>query len=64
MRRSVAQFWSGFEQQQVIHSGRRATLIRVSRDEAIIRYWGESRATAVPLALLSAPPKRRLRPSV
>lgn len=56
---SVAVLSSG---QHVVHGGRRATFLHLSRGEAIIRYWGESHAVAVPpesLAVLP-PPTRRL----
>lgn len=41
--------------QHVMHSGRRATFLHMSRGEAIIRYWGESHAVAVHPASLSLP---------
>lgn len=34
--------------QAVLHAGRRATFLHMSRGEAIIRYWGGSHAVAVP----------------
>jgi hypothetical protein len=37
----------------VLHHGRRATFLRMSRGAAIIRYWGDSHAHSVPLEALS-----------
>jgi hypothetical protein len=37
-----------FPEQQVLHNGRRATFLHLYRGEAIIRYWGDSHALAVP----------------
>ena len=34
--------------QPVLHGTRRATFLHMSRGEAIIRYWGDSHAVAVP----------------
>ena len=46
--------------QPVLHGGRRATFLHMSRGAAIIRYWGDSHAVSVPLEALSlAPPKSR-----
>ena len=45
--------------QPVLHRGRRATFLHLSRGEAIIRYWGGSHAVSVPLAALSLPPAKR-----
>ena len=39
--------------QAVMHGDRRATVIRMDGDCAIIRHWGDSRAVAVPLDSLS-----------
>jgi hypothetical protein len=50
--------------QHVMHAGRRATFLHLSRGEAIIRYWGESHAVAVSPETLSLPPRRSRRPSV
>jgi hypothetical protein len=47
--------------QPVVHSGRRATFLHMSRGEAIIRYWGESHAVAVPPASLAPLPTRSRR---
>jgi hypothetical protein len=44
--------------QPVIHAGRRATFLHMSRGAAIIRYWGGSHAVAVPPEALSLPPTR------
>jgi hypothetical protein len=51
-----------FADQHVMHGGRRASFLHMSRGEAIIRYWGESHAVAVPPETLSlpAPQARRL----
>ena len=45
--------------QPVLHRGRRATFLHMSRGEAIIRYWGGSHAVSVPLEALSPPPAKR-----
>lgn len=52
--------------QHVMHGGRRATFLHLSRGEAVIRYWGDSHAVAVPPETLSLPPRniRRLAPAV
>ena len=42
--------------QHVLHGGRRATFLHMSRGEAIIRYWGDSHAVAVPPEALTFPP--------
>ena len=44
--------------QSVLHGDRRATVIRVSGDSAIIRYRGDSHAHSVPLESLSLPPPK------
>lgn len=43
-------------EQHVLHGGRRATFLHLSRGAAIIRYWGDSHAVSVPLEALSLPP--------
>lgn len=45
-------------EQPVLHAGRRATFLHMSRGAAIIRYWGDSHAVAVPPESLSLPPTR------
>jgi hypothetical protein len=45
--------------QPVLHGGRRATFLHMSRGSAIIRYWGDSHAVSVPPEALSLPPARR-----
>jgi len=50
--------------QHVLHSGRRATFLHLSRGEAIIRYWGDSHAVAVPPETLVLPPRRSRRPAL
>jgi hypothetical protein len=45
-------------EQPVVHAGRRATFLHMSRGSAIIRYWGDSHAAAVPPEALSLPPTR------
>jgi hypothetical protein len=45
-------------EQPVMHAGRRATFLHMSRGAAIIRYWGDSHAVAVPPEALSLPPTR------
>jgi hypothetical protein len=47
--------------QHVLHGGRRATFLHMSRGEAIIRYWGESHAIAVPPETLLLPPRKARR---
>jgi hypothetical protein len=48
--------------QPVVHAGRRATFLHISRGEAIIRYWGDSHAVAVsPEALSPLPSSTRAR---
>jgi len=42
--------------QPVLHGGRRATFLHMSRGAAIIRYWGDSHAVAVPPEALTFPP--------
>jgi hypothetical protein len=42
-----------YPDQPVLHGGRRATFLRMSRGDAIIRYWGHSHAVAVPAEALS-----------
>lgn len=44
--------------QPVMHAGRRATFLHMSRGAAIIRYWGDSHAMAVSPEALSLPPPR------
>jgi len=44
--------------QYVLHAGRRASFLRMSRGAAIIRYWGDSHAVSVPHETLSLPPTR------
>lgn len=48
--------------QAVMHGDRRATFIRMNAGGAIIRHWGDSRATAVPLEDLSLPLAKRRYP--
>jgi hypothetical protein len=45
--------------QHVLHGGRRATFLHLSRGAAIIRYWGDSHAVSVPPETLSLPPISR-----
>ena len=45
--------------QPVLHGGRRATFLHLSRGAAIIRYWGDSHAVSVPPEALSLPPSGR-----
>jgi hypothetical protein len=47
--------------QHVLHGGRRATFLHLRRGEAIIRYWGDSHAVAVPPEQLVLPPRRSRR---
>jgi len=50
-------------EQHVLHGGRRATFLHMSRGAAIIRYWGESHAVSVSPQSLSLPqPARSRRP--
>jgi len=42
--------------QAVLHGDRRAAFVRMNKGAAIIRYWGDSHAVAVPPATLSLPP--------
>lgn len=56
---SVAAFSA---EQAVLHGGRRATFLHMSRGEAIIRYWGDSHAVAVPPETLSPQQAARPRP--
>jgi hypothetical protein len=46
-----------FPDQPVLHGGRRATFLHMSRGAAIIRYWGDSHAVSVPPETLSLPLK-------
>lgn len=50
--------------QQVLHGGRCATFLHMSRGEAIIRYWGGSHAVAVPPETLMLPPRKSRRPTL
>jgi hypothetical protein len=52
------------DDQHVLHGGRRATFLHMSRGEAIIRYWGDSHAVAVPPEALSLPHVRSRRLAV
>jgi hypothetical protein len=45
--------------QPVLHGTRRATFLHMSRGAAIIRYWGDSHAVAVPPEALTFPPLKR-----
>jgi len=47
--------------QPVLHAGRRATFLHMSRGAAIIRHWGDSHAVAVPPESLTLPPTRAAR---
>jgi len=49
--------------QPVLHDGRRATFLHMNRGEAIIRYWGDSHAVAVPPEALTFPPLKKARRS-
>jgi len=49
-------------EQAVLHGGRRATFLRMSRGAAIIRYWGDSHAVSVSPEALSLPSVRSRRP--
>ena len=44
--------------QPVLHNGRRATFLHLTRGAAIIRYWGDSHAVSVPPETLSPAPAR------
>jgi len=44
--------------QPVLHAGRRATFLHLSGGVAIIRYWGDSHAVAVPPETLSLRPTK------
>jgi hypothetical protein len=44
--------------QPVLHAGRRATFLHMSRGKAIIRYWGGSHAVSVSPEALSPLPAR------
>jgi hypothetical protein len=44
--------------QPVLHGGRRATFLHMSGGVAIIRYWGDSHAVAVPPETLALRPTR------
>jgi hypothetical protein len=46
------------DQPVLLDGSRRATFLRMSRGEAIIRYWGDSHAVAVAPEALSLPPAR------
>ena len=50
--------------QPVLHGGRRATFLHMSRGAAIIRYWGDSHAVSVLPEALSLPTRtsKRRRP--
>ena len=50
-----------YPDQPVLHGGRRATFLHMSRGAAIIRYWGDSHAVSVPPEALSRPPRKRAR---
>ena len=45
-----------YADQHVLHGGRRATFLHMSKGAAIIRYWGDSHAIAVAPETLSLPP--------
>ena len=47
-----------FADQPVLHAGRSATFLHMSGGVAIIRYWGDSHAVAVPPETLSLRPTR------
>jgi hypothetical protein len=52
-----------YPDQPVLHAGRRATFLHMSRGAAIIRYWGDSHAVSVSpgalaLASTAARPRR------
>ena len=44
--------------QPVVHGTRRATFLHMSKGAAIIRYWGDSHAVAVPPEALTFPPMK------
>jgi hypothetical protein len=46
---------AAYVDQPVLHGGRQATFLHMSRGAAIIRYWGDSHAVAVPPEALSLP---------
>ena len=48
--------------QPVLHKGRRATFLHMSRGSAIIRYWGDSHAVSVPPETLSLQPSASWKP--
>jgi hypothetical protein len=48
-----------YPDQPVVHAGRQATFLHMSRGAAIIRYWGDSHAVSVPPEALSLPVKKR-----
>jgi len=45
-------------EQPVLHNGRRATFLHMTRGAAIIRYWGDSHAVSVAPETLSLSPGR------
>ena len=47
-----------FADQPVLHAGPRAAFLHMSGGVAIIRYWGDSHAVAVPPEVLSLRPSR------
>jgi len=47
-----------YADQPVLHGARRATFLHMSRGAAIIRYWGDSHAVAVPPESLSLQPMK------
>jgi hypothetical protein len=49
--------------QPVLHGGRRATFLHMNRGEAIIRYWGDTHAVAVPPEALTFPPLKNAKRS-
>jgi hypothetical protein len=51
----MSQLVALFPDQPVLHGGRHATFLRISRGAAIIRYWGDSHAVSVPPETLSLP---------
>lgn len=48
-----------YADQPVLHYGRRATFLHLSKGAAIIRYWGDSHAVSVPIETLSLFPASR-----
>lgn len=52
------------DDQPVLHAGRRATFLHMNGGVAIIRYWGDSHAVAVPPETLSHRPTRSRRPTL